>query len=58
VAWAGLQIVVTLRPANLPRLDETTLDGTVLSSRLVLAVVTGILFGLLPALQLSRPDVD
>ncbi len=39
VAWAGLQIVVTLRPANLPRLDETTLDGTVLVFTAVLAVV-------------------
>ena len=57
VAWAGLQIVVTLRPANLPRLDETTLDGSVLVFTAVLAIVTGILFGLLPALQLSRPDV-
>ena len=57
VAWAGLQIVVTLRPANLPRLDETTLDGTVLFFTAVLAIVTGVLFGLLPALQLSRPDV-
>ena len=57
VAWAGLQIVVTLRPADLPRLDETTLDGTVLLFTGVLAIVTGILFGLLPALQLSRPDV-
>ena len=57
VAWAGLQIVVTLRPANLPRLDETTLDGPVLFFTAVLAIVTGVLFGLLPALQLSRPDV-
>ena len=57
VAWAGLQIVITLRPANLPRLDETTLDGGVLAFTALLAVVTGILFGLLPALQLSRPDV-
>ena len=57
VAWAGLQIVITLRPANLPRIDETTLDGSVLAFTAVLAIVTGILFGLLPALQLSRPDV-
>ncbi len=57
VAWAGLQIVITLRPANLPRLDETSLDGTVLVFTALLAIVTGILFGLLPALQLSRPDV-
>jgi putative ABC transport system permease protein len=57
VAWAGLQIVITLRPANLPRLEDTSLDGTVLLFTAVLAVVTGVLFGLLPALQLSRPDV-
>ncbi|HEX6161889.1 MAG TPA: ABC transporter permease [Vicinamibacterales bacterium] len=57
VAWAGLQIVVTLRPANLPRLDEATLDAPVLFFTALLAIVTGVLFGLLPALQLSRPDV-
>jgi putative ABC transport system permease protein len=57
VAWAGLQIVANLKPADLPRLDETTLDGTVLLFTGVVAIVTGLLFGLLPALQLSRPDV-
>ena len=57
VAWAGLQIVMTLRPANLPRLDEASLDSTVLLFTAVLSILTGILFGLLPALQLSRPDV-
>jgi putative ABC transport system permease protein len=57
VAWAGLQIVTTLRPANLPRIDETALDPSVLGFTALLAIVTGILFGLIPALQLSRPDV-
>jgi putative ABC transport system permease protein len=57
VAWAGLQIVIALRPANLPRIDETSLDGTVLAFTALLAIVTGVLFGLLPALQLSKPDV-
>jgi putative ABC transport system permease protein len=57
VAWAGLQIVVTLRPANLPRIDEAALDAPVLAFTAALALVTGVLFGLLPALQLSRPDV-
>ena len=57
VAWAGLQIVVALRPANLPRIDETSLDGTVLAFTAALAAITGIVFGLLPALQLSKPDV-
>ena len=57
VAWAALQIVITLRPANLPRIDETSLDATVLGFTALLAVITGILFGLLPALQLSKPDI-
>ncbi len=57
VAWAGLQIALTLRPANLPRLDETTLDAPVLAFTALLAIITGVLFGLVPALQLSRPDV-
>ena len=56
-AWAGLQIVIVLRPANLPRIDETTLDGAVLAFTALLAIITGVLFGLLPALQLSKPDV-
>ena len=56
-AWAGLQIVIALRPANLPRIDETSLDGTVLAFTALLAIATGVLFGLLPALQLSQPDV-
>ena len=57
VAWGGLQIVIALRPANLPRIDETALDGSVLLFTMALAIATGILFGLLPALQLSKPDV-
>jgi predicted permease len=57
VAWAGLQVVIAFRPANLPRLGETSLDPSVLGFTGLLAIVTGILFGLLPALQLSRPDV-
>ena len=57
VAWAALQVVIALRPANLPRLGETLLDLGVLWFSAVLAVFTGVLFGLLPALQMSRPDV-
>ncbi len=57
VAWAALQVVIVMSPANLPRIEDTRLDGTVLALTAVLAVATGVLFGLLPALQLSRPDV-
>jgi predicted permease len=57
LAWGGLQVVIALRPADLPRVAETALDGPVLALTALLAVVTGLVFGLLPALQLSRSDV-
>ncbi len=56
-AWAALQVVVALRPANLPRIDETSLDTTVLMFTAAISVGTGVLFGLLPAWQLSKPDI-
>jgi predicted permease len=40
--------------AVLPRLDEISVDPTVLAFVVVLSVVTGVLFGLLPALRLSK----
>lgn len=46
-----------MRPANLPRVEDTGLDASVLALTALLAVATGLLFGLIPALQLSRPDV-
>jgi putative ABC transport system permease protein len=57
LAWAGLRLVIALRPGNLPRVEEAGLDVTVLGLTALLSIVTGLLFGLLPALQLSRPDV-
>jgi len=57
VAWAGLQVVVAMRPADLPRLDNVSLDGGVLAVTALLAVLTGLAFGLVPALQLSKTDV-
>ena len=57
VAWAGLRLVVAMRPANLPRVDEVHLDGSMLAVTAMLALFTGVVFGLVPALQLSKPDV-
>jgi hypothetical protein len=42
---------------NLPGVGEIRLDGTVLGFTTVLSVATGILFGLIPSLRASRPDV-
>jgi putative ABC transport system permease protein len=44
-------------PDVLPRLDEVSLDWTVLGFTLGLALLTATAFGLLPALRASRPDL-
>lgn len=48
-----LDALVTLRPEGLEVLDRVSLDGTVLVFAFVVALVTGLVFGLLPALQAS-----
>ena len=44
-------------PLPLPVGEELSLDGRVLAFTAALAVATGMLFGLAPALQASKPDV-
>jgi putative ABC transport system permease protein len=58
LAWSGLKLLIGLAPADIPRLSEVRLDALVLSLSLVVAVLTGVAFGLAPALQLSRPDLS
>jgi putative ABC transport system permease protein len=54
VGWATLQALLPLSRSFLPRFGEVRLDGTVLLFTLALSAITGILFGLLSALRLSR----
>ncbi|HXU09705.1 MAG TPA: ABC transporter permease, partial [Blastocatellia bacterium] len=54
----GLSALVALAPADIPRLDQTGIDGRVLAFTLGISLVTGLIFGLVPALQASRPDVN
>ncbi|HEX7122812.1 MAG TPA: ABC transporter permease, partial [Gemmatimonadaceae bacterium] len=51
LAWGLLRVLVAVAPADLPRLDSVSLDGPVLGLTIVVAGVTGVLFGLAPALQ-------
>jgi putative ABC transport system permease protein len=57
VAWAALRLVVPLRPSGMPLVDDVSLDPPVLVATALLAMITGLLFGLAPALQLSRADL-
>ncbi|HYK42936.1 MAG TPA: ABC transporter permease, partial [Thermoanaerobaculia bacterium] len=56
LAWAGVRALVRLGP-EIPRLATISLDGRVLAFTLVVSAVTGIAFGLVPALQVSRRDL-
>ena len=49
--------MLTMLPDALPPYVEVGLNGDVLAFALALAVTTPLLFGLLPALQASRPDL-
>ncbi|MEX2152801.1 MAG: ABC transporter permease, partial [Gemmatimonadaceae bacterium] len=55
-AWA-VAAVVSFGPSGLPRLSEVAIDGKVLAFTAALTILTGILFGLVPALHASRPDI-
>ena len=57
VAFWGVDSIVALAPANLPRMDQVHLDGGVLVFTLVISFVTGILFGMAPALQLPKLSI-
>lgn len=46
--------LVSLAPANTPRLDQVALDGRVLAAGILIALVTGVVFGIFPAWQASR----
>src|SRR5437588_7804352 len=55
LGWWGLKLFIAIAPTSIPRLNTVTLDATVLGFTLFLSVLTGILFGLAPLCQLSRP---
>ncbi len=56
LAYAGLHTLLALVPADLPRADEVTINGTVLAFTFGLCVLTGMVFGLLPASQITGKD--
>jgi putative ABC transport system permease protein len=58
LAQWGVEAIVKLSPGNLPRLDEVVLDGTVLAFAAGAALLTVLLFGLLPAIHLARTDLQ
>jgi predicted permease len=58
LAFGGVQVLVKFLPAGFPRASEIRLDAAVFAFTLTIAVFTGLLFGLVPALTASRTDLQ
>jgi putative ABC transport system permease protein len=58
LAFAGIKLLLSLNPPNIPRIGEINVDGRVLGFTLLVSILTGIIFGLAPALQASKPDLN
>lgn len=59
LAWWGLRVMLTLVPDGMiPRAEEISLDWRVLAFALGTSLLTGVIFGLAPALQSVRVDVN
>ena len=57
VADSGIRELRALAPANLPRLDAIAIDTSVIAFAALTALAAAAVFGIVPALRASRPDV-
>jgi len=57
IGWAALKWILSLQPEGIYLLIAAKLDGYVLAFTLVLSILTGVLFGLAPALLAARGDL-
>jgi predicted permease len=54
----GNSLLIALIPSDVPRIHEANVDGRILAFALLVSFVTGIVFGLAPALQASKLDLN
>jgi putative ABC transport system permease protein len=57
LAFGGIRLIRAFGPANLPRLDEVSVDLRVLGWALAISLLAGILVGLAPAMTTMRRDL-
>lgn len=62
LGYFGVHALLAMNPGNIPRIGErgadVTMDWRVLGFTLAISVLTGVLFGLIPALSASRSDLS
>jgi putative ABC transport system permease protein len=57
LAYGGIRGLVAISPADVPRIKDVGIDRTVLGFNFLVSLLTGVIFGLVPALQSSNPDI-
>jgi putative ABC transport system permease protein len=57
LSWGGLKLFTLAAPPGFPRLNELTIDISVLAFTAVVVVLTAVIFGIVPALQASKADL-
>jgi putative ABC transport system permease protein len=58
LAYGLTQVLISLDPLKIPRVQDIALDGRVLAFTAAVSLMTGVLFGIVPALQSSRTDLQ
>jgi predicted permease len=58
LATTGRDLLLSLSPADLPRLGEVSMDGRILLFCLSLSLLAGIIFGLVPAIRATKTDLN
>jgi putative ABC transport system permease protein len=58
LAWGGVELIRAWNPGNLPLNDSVRLDGGALCFMVLVSMLAGVLFGLAPALESARADLN
>ena len=57
LAYGAVQVLVWMAPSNLPRLNEISIDPAVILFTLGIALLTGVVFGMIPAIKYAGPRI-
>jgi predicted permease len=57
IAYGAVRVLIAMAPAHLPRLNEISIDPAVILFTLATALVTGVLFGMIPVIKYAGPQI-
>jgi len=57
LAYGGLQLLTAIAPSNLPRIENISIDITVLAFTLAVSLAAGLLFGIIPVVKYAGPQL-